>query len=146
MKSFSRNGRWYEAGLRFECTECGSCCTGPPGYVWVCKEEIAMISQFLGRSDGWLAPDQLRRIGLRYSLTERPNGDCVFLEHLPDGRRICAIYPVRPLQCRTWPFWPSNLTSQRAWKRAAQLCPGIDRGKPYSLEEIERLRTAKKWW
>ena len=26
---------WYRDGLRFECTRCGACCTGAPGYVWV---------------------------------------------------------------------------------------------------------------
>ena len=28
-------------GLRFECTQCGDCCTGAPGYVWVNKAEIS---------------------------------------------------------------------------------------------------------
>ena len=36
--------------------------------------------------------------------------DCVFLKEDPErGRKTCSIYPVRPLQCRTWPFWPENL-------------------------------------
>ena len=26
---------WYSEGLRFECTQCGACCSGEPGYVWV---------------------------------------------------------------------------------------------------------------
>ena len=34
---------WYDKGLRFSCSECGDCCTGAPGYVWVNKEEIAAI-------------------------------------------------------------------------------------------------------
>lgn len=138
--------KWYKGGLQFSCTECGNCCTGPPGYVWVCDTEITLISQYLGRSDNRLAPEQLRRIGARYSLTERPNGDCVFLQHLPNGQRICQVYPVRPLQCRTWPFWNSNLQSERTWQEAGRMCPGIDHGQLHSFEEIEQTRTKQKWW
>ena len=30
---------WYaEEGLAFECTGCGDCCTGAPGYVWVIRD------------------------------------------------------------------------------------------------------------
>ena len=25
---------WYRDGLRFQCTQCGNCCTGDPGVVW----------------------------------------------------------------------------------------------------------------
>ncbi len=50
--------KWYKDGLAFSCTECGSCCTGPPGYVWACDVEIEMIAQFTGRSDGKLPPEQ----------------------------------------------------------------------------------------
>ena len=32
---------WYAAGLRFFCTQCGDCCSGAPGFVWVNEEEIA---------------------------------------------------------------------------------------------------------
>ena len=31
---------WYADGLRFECTQCGDCCSGEPGYVWVDEDEI----------------------------------------------------------------------------------------------------------
>ena len=35
---------WYRDGLQFECTQCGNCCTGDPGYVWVTPEEIKAIA------------------------------------------------------------------------------------------------------
>jgi len=38
---------WYHAGLQFQCTQCGSCCTGAPGYVWINKEEIAALAAVL---------------------------------------------------------------------------------------------------
>lgn len=136
---------WYKGGLRFECTQCGNCCTGEPGYVWVSREEIRRISLFLGRDDEWLDQHQLRRVGFKYSLTERPNGDCVYLVKDAHGQRMCSIYPVRPLQCRTWPFWSVNLKTPGAWAEAAGMCPGMNNGRTYSFEEIEAIRLKKSW-
>ena len=42
--------KWYQAGLRFGCTQCGNCCSGPPGYVWVNREEIRAIQTETDRS------------------------------------------------------------------------------------------------
>ena len=42
---------WYRDGLRFECSQCGDCCTGAPGYVWVNKEEIASLASEAGELD-----------------------------------------------------------------------------------------------
>ena len=136
--------KWYRDGLKFTCTQCGNCCSGPPGYVWVTKEEIAGISKFLGRTDGWLDKSQLRRVTLRYSLTEKKGGDCIFLKR-EGAKRMCSIYPVRPLQCRTWPFWNSNLSSSTAWESAAESCPGMNQGTTHDFVQIETRRTQKKW-
>ncbi|WP_296458322.1 hypothetical protein [Rubinisphaera sp.] len=38
---------WYKDGLKFECTQCGNCCTGGPGAVWVSEEEIQAIAEYL---------------------------------------------------------------------------------------------------
>lgn len=135
---------WYSAGLHFECTCCGNCCGGEPGYVWATKAEIRRIADFLGRADGWLDGKHLRRVGLRYSLTEKPDGDCVFLKRNRDGGR-CAIYEVRPLQCRTWPFWNQNLRSPETWNECCDKCPGINRGQHHDLAQIEKLRTQRSW-
>jgi Fe-S-cluster containining protein len=56
---------------------------------------------------------------------------------------MCTIYPVRPLQCRTWPFWTDNLSSPDAWNRAAQTCPGMNRGKQYDFVSVEEIRLMK---
>ena len=137
---------WYKAGLSFQCTHCGRCCGGSPGVVWVDREEIRRIAQFIE-----VAPDSmwgrlLRRVGVsRVSLVERANGDCVFLRRLPDGSISCVIYPIRPQQCRTWPFWNQNLHSRAAWQGAGRNCPGIDHGRGYDLAQIESIRLAGPW-
>ena len=136
---------WYRDGLRFRCTACGNCCTGEPGYVFVTGEEIERIAAFLGRDEQATRDAHTMRVGIRYSLKEdKRTGDCCFLKRSPGGKRTCSIYPVRPLQCRTWPFWNLNLASPEAWKEAASDCPGMNRGKHVDFVEIEVQRTARR--
>ncbi|HUS48078.1 MAG TPA: YkgJ family cysteine cluster protein [Phycisphaerae bacterium] len=139
MKLTRQKPPWYAAGLAFECVGCGNCCAGPhEGYVWVGQADIAAIAKHLGKSEPEMRDCYLRNVRGRYSLIEyQDTKDCVFL--VPDGRggRTCAIYQVRPLQCRTWPFWKSNLRSPDSWACAGRRCPGINRGRLFSCDEIE---------
>jgi Fe-S-cluster containining protein len=125
---------WYRDGLRFECTRCGDCCTGAPGFVWVNDEEIAAIAAFRGQTIEEVTGLYTRPEKAERSLREKANGDCVFF----DRAKGCTIYPVRPRQCRTWPFWESNVRSPAAWKRTCQVCPGSGKGELISAEEITR--------
>jgi Fe-S-cluster containining protein len=129
--------------LNFTCTQCGNCCSGEPGYVWVTKDEIRRIARFLGREDETLDRSQVRRVGFRYSLTEKPGGDCIFLRR-QSGTTSCVIHPVRPLQCRKWPFWTEVLLSPQTWNKAHQKCPGINQGKRYEFAEVEAIRTQSR--
>jgi Fe-S-cluster containining protein len=133
---------WYHAGLRFECTQCGDCCTGAPGYVWVNGEEIAAIAALVMPED----PEKfeelyVRRVGVRKSLKEFPNGDCVFFD---TELRKCTVYDARPRQCKTWPFWDSNLRSPATWKQTCEVCPGSGQGKLHQLGRIEEQRKQVK--
>lgn len=135
--------KWYAAGLAFECQQSGNCCSGAPGYVWVTKAEIKAIADFLGKSKGWLGKEHLRRVGFRYSLTERRDGDCVFLQRHEGGCTTCKINPVKPTQCRAWPFWTYNLKSPDHWNEAARTCPGMNRGPVHTFVQIETQRLMK---
>ena len=129
---------WYKDGLRFKCSQCGDCCTGAPGYVWVNQAEIEGIAAEIGESDvEAFEHEYVRKIGIRRSLREFPNGDCVFFDA---EKRKCTVYNARPRQCRTWPFWDSNLKSPEAWADTSEICPGSGKGKLYQLEEIELQR------
>ena len=138
---------WYVAGLHFKCTHCGRCCSGPgEGYIWVTKPQIKLIADFLKISVEHLRQNCLKRVGLRTTIIERPGSkDCTFLRKVQNQKK-CMIYSVRPTQCRAWPFWSSNLNSQNAWSNAAQKCPGINQGKHYTSQEIEKIKKNKKWW
>ena len=130
--------RWYSDGLRFECTQCGNCCTGAPGFVWVNKFEISELANLVGMDDlNEFEKRYVRKIGIRKSLKEHRNGDCVFFD--PQTRR-CTVYSARPRQCQTWPFWSSNLKSKRAWEETCEVCPGSGQGKLYDLVSIEEMR------
>ena len=116
---------WYREGLRFACTRCGNCCTGASGTVRLTEVEAAWIARHLG-----LEPEDFRERFTRRledgstSLVEKANLDCVFWSR----EHGCTVHPVRPRQCRTWPFWRANLQTPRHWIAASRSCPGMDRG------------------
>jgi len=124
---------WYHRGLRFKCTGCGNCCTGAPGYVWVNKAEIETIAAAVGLDVQRFEKRYVRRVGVRKSLLELANGDCIFFDA---DRRLCQVYDVRPRQCRTWPFWQSNLRTAECWATMADHCPGANHGPLVPLDKI----------
>jgi len=125
---------WYREGLRFACTRCGNCCTGEPGYVWVNDAEIDAIATLRREPRAEVVALYTKTSSRGPTLREKANGDCVFYERGTG----CTIYQVRPRQCRTWPFWDSNLRSPQTWQRTGQGCPGAGRGELISAEEITR--------
>jgi Fe-S-cluster containining protein len=139
---------WYADGLRFTCQQCGNCCTGGPGYVWISVEEVGRLARLLHLTESEVVEQYCRKIEGKLSLRERRNHrgeyDCVFLEER-GAKRICTIYAARPLQCRTWPFWNENLKSPETWARSARKCPGMNQGQAYSIDQIAALRDARDW-
>jgi Fe-S-cluster containining protein len=83
----------------------------------------------------------VRLVGGRKSLIERPDGDCIFFE---SQSRRCRIYAARPQQCRTFPFWSSNLKSEKVWKEIGRHCPGCDQGPLFTREAIDAQRRKKE--
>ncbi len=128
---------WYAGGLRFTCTQCGNCCGGAPGYVWVSAAEIAALAGATGMAAEAFERLHVRPVGRRRSLKERPNGDCEFLRRTPAGKAFCSVYDARPRQCRTWPFWADNLETPEAWNDASAGCPGINSGQHHPLPVIQ---------
>lgn len=126
----------HVTALRFECTGCGKCCLGnEDNYVRLSAAEAERIRLHLGLSKDWFRRRYLVRLepGLGRGLALR-DGRCVFLGE--DLR--CSIYPVRPTQCRTYPFWPEVLRSRGAWKAEAKRCEGIDRGNTIEVRLVDR--------
>lgn len=132
---------WYHAGLKFKCTQCGDCCSGAPGYVWLNNEELAALAKRMSMDEETFEANYVMQVGIRKSLKEFANGDCVLLDR---EKRVCTVYEDRPRQCRTWPFWDSNLRSPETWAETCEACPGSGKGKLYQLDQIEEQRKVMK--
>jgi len=127
---------FYAEGLRFSCQSCSRCCRFEPGYVFLSEKDVDV---FLG---GLKIPREIfeetycRIVPIngnrRLSLKEKPNLDCIFWDN-----GLCSSYEYRPLQCRSYPFWKTHLTSRETWDELADSCPGIGKGELHSRGEIE---------
>jgi Fe-S-cluster containining protein len=102
--------------------------------VWVTDEELEAIAAFLKVPVNEVRDLHTRKARGRRTIRERANGDCVLL----DGKRGCTVYSVRPAQCRTWPFWDSNVETPEDWKRTCDVCPGSGKGEIIPVDEITR--------
>ncbi len=124
---------WYD-GVRFGCQGSGKCCTnhGEHAFVFLTLGDRRRLAAHFGMRTSSFTRRYGRRLGDDFCFVD--DGDqCHFL----DGRR-CSVYEARPAQCRTWPFWPENMTP-RAWQReVVSFCPGVGKGRLHSRAEIER--------
>ena len=134
----TQNRPFYTEGLCFSCTRCSSCCRHESGFVFLSEIDVSRLAtecqmtytEFVDAFCRWIpSPNKTERL----SLKEKPDFDCVFWD---SG---CKVYNSRPLQCRVFPFWPNVLNSKESWERTKSECPGIDRGKLYTYNEIEAL-------
>lgn len=105
------------------CESCGgNCCTGESGYIYLNQNEMAAIAEHLQLPIAEFKETYLLKKGYKYSIKERIVGDshdCVFFDRQIKG---CGIYPVRPAQCRAFPFWPYFKTHKEELQAE---CPGI---------------------
>ena len=94
-------------------------------------DELEAIAAFVGKPTSELRGS----LGLTYNdgdlqLTLRGNV-CPFLEN-----DRCRIQPVKPRQCRTYPFWPEIAFDDRDWQAEREYCPGIGIGPDWSAQQI----------
>ncbi len=127
----SKRPYWHD-GLKFSCQQCGACCCGEPGTIYFSCKELNHLAEYLNEGRDEL----IRRAFIPYrdGYTARDDlegGRCIFL-----GNEGCTIYPLRPAQCRIYPFWRVSLREKSHWEELAQTCPGINCGRYYSAEEI----------
>ena len=131
-----RDEEFYKDGLRFECTGCGNCCKthGDYAYVYLSHQNVADISALLGFKhidflNAHCANDEYGNVHLTMIA-----GSCNFLKD-----NTCAVYTARPAQCRAWPFWRENLNAETWHGEVAECCPGVNQGRLYTKEEIDRI-------
>ena len=85
---------FFDQGLHFECQQCGVCCTGDPGIIYVDRDEVPRIAEYLCVEVSLFIEKYLYPYRAGYSIKEHSDGRCLFY----DDR--CSIYPVRPDQCK----------------------------------------------
>jgi Fe-S-cluster containining protein len=118
--------------FRFQCQSgCTNCCT-QQGEVYLAAGDVDRIATYFGLTR--------RKFLSRYCekdaegdlrLSTPPGKHCHFLTATG-----CSIHEVKPLQCRTFPFWPEHVTNKRAWKNLKRYCPGIGVGPVLPLEGV----------
>ena len=99
-------------------------------------------ARFLGLSAAEFEARHVYRTKHRLRLRKPRDGrQCEFLV---DHR--CTIHPVKPAQCRLFPFWPELVRNREAWRRAGAHCPGIGQGPlieiGQALEIAEEMKRA----
>jgi len=130
-------GNFYKNGLEFECQGCNYCCSCEPGFVFLSEEDLHNLSTHFSMDEETFINTYCRKIpigfGYRISLLEKENYDCIFLT-----KNGCSCYEDRPLQCRTYPFWPNIIVNQQTWDEETKCCPGIKKGKKIKAKEIQK--------
>ena len=105
------------------CQNCeGRCCTGESGYIWLKPKEMENIAKLLDMKFDDFTIQYVKKVGYKYSLVEKRNGDsyeCIFFD---SKLKRCTIYEARPKQCRTFPFWDCF---KENIDEVVKECPGI---------------------
>ena len=134
---------WYHKGLRFSCTQCGNCCRnhGDYAYVYLTEHDLEAIPAHLGITRARFLARYCREVdGWTTLRMDRPA--CPFLAE----DRTCGVYPVRPRQCATWPFWEENLERETWEGPVKDCCPGIGRGRLHTAAEVKRIARENEAW
>lgn len=127
---------WYADGVRFQCQGSGKCCTshGEYGFVFMTLEDRQRMARHLGLKTQAFTRKYCERTHGMYHLKEEPGKpDCLFLK---DKR--CGIYEARPVQCRTWPFWPEVMNAKTWKKEVLSFCPGVGKGPKVPIQKISK--------
>jgi len=130
--------KFWHNGLKFECQRCDYCCTFSGGMVTAAEIEFQKIAEFLNLDFEQFLEIYTTEIDGYRSLKSTSQGPCIFYDN------GCSIYPVRPTQCRTYPFWRDILKSNTRWDNEAQNCRGINCGKNWEKNTIQSLLKLNK--
>lgn len=121
--------------FRFSCTQCGACCRRR-GVVWLKKGESARLARHLHLTAAVFRARYVTRLDDGRELLEVPGEDrgCPLL----DGD-LCSVDPVKPDQCRAYPFWREIVESPAYWRAERRECEGIGQGPVADPAHVRRM-------
>jgi Fe-S-cluster containining protein len=128
--------------IRFTCQKgCTKCCE-VKGYVYLTENDVSAAAKHLGLPQADFESQFIYRTKhMRRIRKPRGTKQCPFLE--AGG---CSIHPVKPVQCRLFPYWPELVEDRKAWARTGKWCPGIGVGKLVQIgtavEKANEMRVA----
>lgn len=112
-----------EDGIRFTCQPgCTRCCE-VSGYVYLTEDDLQNAAAHLGMTAPAFEAKYVYRTAHMRRLRKPRGAQCHFLQN--GG---CSIHPVKPVQCRLFPFWPELIESRREWRSVGRWCPGVGQG------------------
>ena len=116
--------------MRFQCQPgCLKCCE-KKGFIYLSDSDAKIIAKFLDLSAATFELRYLYRTKYLRRLRTAQNSQCPFL-----NAQGCSIHPVKPAQCRLFPFWPELVENKKEWNDTAAWCPGMDKGLYVHIEE-----------
>ncbi|MFA5879738.1 MAG: YkgJ family cysteine cluster protein [Candidatus Margulisiibacteriota bacterium] len=104
----------------FICLGCGNCCKYP-GYVYADHEEVKQIAAFLNIFIVDFIDQYTQKENNYFVLSSLKFNPNCFL----DQNQKCAIYPVRPKACKTYPDWDYLWNDFRILQNETDLCLGL---------------------
>jgi len=109
--------------MRFACQPgCTRCCN-TRGFVYITENDLLRIAKHLGLAAKAFEERYVIRYRRILRLRKPRRSQCHFLTEMG-----CSVHAVKPVQCRTYPFWPELVEDQSAWINEAAHCPGIHKG------------------
>ena len=120
--------------LRFECQSgCTKCCE-QQGFVYLTESDLERLAAYLKMSPAAFEKRYVYRTKNLRRLRVPRAAQCPFLKS--DG---CSVHTAKPLQCRTFPFWPELVDDKREWLRTAKWCPGIGKGPLVTISNAREI-------
>ncbi|MGC2210821.1 MAG: YkgJ family cysteine cluster protein [Candidatus Korobacteraceae bacterium] len=109
--------------MRFQCQPgCIACCE-QKGFVYLTCDDISRLAEHLEITCAEFRRRYLCGTAPLLRFRKQRHKQCPFL--LADG---CSVHPIKPLQCRSFPYWPELLASAGERREAATYCPGMNKG------------------
>lgn len=110
-------------GIRFTCQSgCTKCCQ-VRGFVYLTEDDLSQAAAFTGMTRAAFEAKYVIRYRNVLRFRKPLDRQCHFLTDTG-----CSIHPVKPVQCRLYPFWPELVEDRKAWVEEATRCPGIGKG------------------